>query len=204
MERNITIKQENLPAFSLVSQDKLAKAIQGFGEDYRNLVICRHYNANNLMDAVSDNAPTFLDISNFFGDDATRFWLRLHIAEAFAFVGIYDTSSKFQIQQTADLIMQHEIYGQFTLSEFLTFLNRFKRGDYGKVYNSTRPNPQEFLVCLRQFWQDLSYARGRHEEQLKADRLSQEKRSAPITDEQQQHVAEVQQRIAEKFNLNIK
>lgn len=82
-------------------------------------------------------------------------WLRFHIAETFAFLGIYDTASKGQIVQTAELILDHELFGQMNLSEFLTFLKYFKRGDYGKIYQSARPNPQEFLACLRPFWNEL-------------------------------------------------
>jgi len=82
-------------------------------------------------------------------------WLRFHIAETFAFLGIYDTASKHQVVQTAELILDHEVFGQMNLDEFLTFLKYFKRGDYGKIYQSKRPNPQEFLMCLKPFWNEL-------------------------------------------------
>jgi hypothetical protein len=156
----------------LVSSSQVANAIQGFGPEYRELVLCKYTKGHGIRKAVEEKAPTFYDVSNFFSEDATRFWLRLHIAETFAFLGIYDTASKYQVQQTADLIMQHEIYGQLTLSEFLCFLQRFKMGNYGKIYQSARPNPQEFLACLRPFWNELCEERGRYEEQVRAERLS--------------------------------
>lgn len=136
------------------------------------MIFERFKKGTGIEKAVSEVAPTFHDVSNFFGEEATLFWLRFHIAETFAFLGIYDTASKFQVQQTADLIISHEIYGQLTLSEFLSFLNRFKRGDYGKIYNSNRPNPQEFLACLQPFWQELSYYRGKAEEKARQERLA--------------------------------
>ena len=40
-------------------------------------------------------------------------------------------------------------------------LRQFKRGDYGKIYQSARPNPQEFLMCLRPFWNELAAHRER-------------------------------------------
>lgn len=174
METSLTqIPQEtNLPTFSLVNSDKLAKAIQGFGEDYCRLVLCKYHKAEGIRKAVEDKAPTFFDVRDYFGEDATRFWLRLHIAETFAFLGIYDTASKYQVQQTADLILSHEIYGQLTLSEFLCFLQRFKRGDYGKIFQSARPNPQEFLQCLQPFWNELSHARGKQAEKERQERIS--------------------------------
>ena len=138
------------------------------------MVFCRYNKPTNLSDSVAANAPTFYDVSNFFSREATIFWLRFHIAETFAFLGIYDTASKFQVQHTADLILSHSVYGQLTLSEFLCFLQRFKMGQYGKIYQSARPNPQEFLMCLKDFWADLSRERIRQEEEERAERLSRE------------------------------
>ena len=163
-----------MPQSSLTSQDKIAQAIQGFGEEFRDLVLCKYQKGMGIEKAVASKAPTFHDISDYFGENATRFWLRFHIAETFAFLGIYDTASKFQIQQTADLILSHEIFGQLTLNEFLCFLQRFKRGDYGKIYQSARPNPQEFLMCLNPFWNELSYQRGKQEGKEREERLSRE------------------------------
>ena len=166
-------QQTNLPTFSLASSTQIAKAIQGFGEDYSRLVLCKYYKPCGIKSAVEQKAPSFHDVSSFWGESATKFWLRLHIAETFAFLGIYDTASKYQVQQTADLIMQHEIYGQLTLSEFLCFLQRFKMGSYGKIYQSSRPNPQEFLMCLRPFWNELCQERGKSEEKERQKQLSE-------------------------------
>jgi hypothetical protein len=164
----------NLPASSLSSPDKIARAIRSFGDDYSELVFCKYQKPVGITKAVSEKAPTFHDVSNFWGEESTKFWLRFHIAETFAFLGIYETSSKFQVQHTADLIMQHEIYGQLTLSEFLCFLNRFKMGTYGKIYQSNRPNPQEFLLCLQPFWNDLCHERARLAEHEGAEKASRE------------------------------
>ena len=68
--------------------------------------------------------------------------------------------------------MQHEIYGQLTLSEFLCFLQRFKMGSYGKIYQSNRPNQQEFLACLRPFWNELCLERGKQAEKERQERIS--------------------------------
>lgn len=136
------------------------------------MILCRYHKAHGIQKAIAEKAPTFHDVSAFFTEDGTRFWLRLHIAETFAFLGIYDTASKYQVQQTADLIMQHEIYGQLTLSEFLCFLYRFKMGLYGKIYQSNRPNPQEFLACLRPFWNELCEERGKQAEKERQERIA--------------------------------
>lgn len=164
----------SLPTSSLASENKIASAIQGFGDDYRELVFCKYQKPMGITKAVEAKAPTFHDISNFWGEKATAFWLRFHIAETFAFLGIYDTASKYQVQQTADLILSHEIYGQLTLSEFLCFLQRFKMGAYGKIYNSNRPNPQEFLMCLAPFWNELCQQRGKQAEKERQERISQD------------------------------
>ena len=162
-----------MPISSLTSGDKIAIAIQGFGDDYRDMIFCKYQKPTGIEKAVSEKAPTFRDVTNFFGEGATKFWLRFHIAETFAFLGIYDTASKYQVQQTADLILSHEIFGQLTLAEFLCFLKRFKMGAYGKIYQSQRPNPQEFLMCLIPFWNDLKDERGRQEEKNRQIRLSE-------------------------------
>ena len=164
----------NLPASSLSSPDKIARAIQSFGDDYREMVFCKYQKPIAIRKAVASNAPTFHDVSNFWGENSAKFWLRFHIAETFAFLGIYDTASKFQVQHTADLIMQHEIYGQLTLDEFLCFLQRFKMGEYGKIYQSNHPNPQEFLTCLQPFWNELCQERGRAEEKARQERSTRE------------------------------
>lgn len=150
-----------MPTSSLISQEKIGRAVSSFGQDYINLVFCRFQKPCGITKAVTQKAPSFHDVSNFFGENATLFWLRFHIAETFAFIGIYDTASKEQVRQTADLILSHEVYGQLTLSEFLCFLQRFKMGSYGKIYQSNRPNPQEFLMCLQPFWEELSKERGK-------------------------------------------
>ena len=164
----------NLPVSSLSSPDKIARAIRSFGDDYRELVFCKYQKPMGMARAVESKAPTFHDVTNFFGEESTKFWLRFHIAETFAFLGIYDTASKYQVQHTADLIMQHEIYGQLNLSEFLCFLQRFKMGLYGKIYQSNRPNPQEFLMCLQPFWNELCQERGKAEEKARQERISRD------------------------------
>jgi hypothetical protein len=136
------------------------------------MVFCKYQKPMGITKAVEARAPTFHDVSAFWGENSTRFWLRFHIAETFAFLGIYDTASKYQVQHTADLIMQHEIYGQLTLSEFLCFLQRFKMGTYGKIYQSNRPNPQEFLMCLQPFWNELCQERGKMSEQERLSKMS--------------------------------
>lgn len=203
METGIVQTNSQLPSFSLVSADKLTHAVQEFGEEYNRLVLCQYYKPMGIEKAVAANAPTFHTVTEFFGEKATKFWLRLHIAETFAFLGIYDTASKYQVQQTAELILSHEIFGQLTLSEFLCFLQRFKLGRYGKIYQSQRPNPQEFLMCLTPFWNELCQERGREEERKRQAKLHEERRNyQPPTPEEQAHIREIQEKLANKFNAN--
>jgi hypothetical protein len=153
------------------------QVLASFGEDYQVQVFNRFNKAVGIEKAVAAKAPTFHDITDFYGEQATLFWLRYHIADTFLFIGIYDTSSKYQIQQTAELILQHEIFGQFTLAEFLNFLQRFKQGRYDKIYQSNHPNPQEFLRCLQPFWNELCYYRGKQAEKERLDLLSEQRKS---------------------------
>ena len=191
----------SLPTSSLVSGDKLALAIQGFGEEFRDLILCKYQKGRGIEKAVASKAPTFHDVTDIFGEQAMAFWLRFHIAETFAFLGIYDTASKYQVQQTAELILSHEIYGQLTLDEFLCFLQRFKRGDYGKIYNSARPNPQEFLMCLTPFWNELCKWRGKQADKEEQERISKEQHnSSPPTPEQQKKIDEIKERLSNRFN----
>ena len=160
----------------LVSQQQLAAAIARFGPEYTRLVFSRYSNPPaSIRKAAESKAPTFRDITNFFSREATLMWIRFHIAETFAFLGIYDTASKGQIVQTAKLILDHEIFGQFNLDEFLQFLHQFKRGDYGKIYQSARPNPQEFIICLRPFWNELAEQRMRVYKEEEKQRLQYDK-----------------------------
>lgn len=192
----------NLPQSLLTTADKLSAAISKFGADYCEQVFRRYQKPTGIEKAVSANAPSFHTVTDFFGEEATRFWLRFHIAETFAFLGIYDTASKYQVQQTVDLILSDEIFGQLTLSEFLCFLQRFKLGRYGKIYQSQRPNPQEFLMCLTPFWNELCYERGREEERrLQQKREEESKNYRPPTPEEQARIREIQERLSAKFSV---
>lgn len=162
----------NLPASLLLSEDKLTQALQAQDPDFVQQVFMTHQKGMGIEKAVTSNAPTFHDVTNFFSEQATLFWLRFHIAETFAFLGIYDKASVYQIRETAELILQHEIFGQLTLDEFLCFLKRFKTGAYGKIYQSARPNPQEFLTCLEPFWNELCKERGRVAEKKRQEQIS--------------------------------
>ena len=201
METQLTTTPiSSLPPSLLLSHDALANSLRQFDPEFTLQVFVPYSKGKPLSAAVASGAPTFFDVSNFFSEQAALFWLRFHIAETFAFLGIYDKASVYQIRATAELIMQHEIYGQLTLDEFLCFLNHFKRGDYGKIYNSQRPNPQEFLCCLKPFWNDLMHARAREEERRRQQKEEEERRNyQPPTPEQQERINEIKQRIAEKL-----
>ena len=181
MEENKSLQTQNasinLAKYSQGETNKIMQVLASFGEDYQVQVFSRFNKAVGIEKAVAEKAPTFHDVSTFYGEDATLFWLRYHIADTFLFVGIYDTSSKYQIQQTAELILQHEIFGQLTLAEFLNFLQRFKQGRYDKIYQSNHPNPQEFLRCLQPFWNELCYYRGKQAEKERLDLLSAQRKS---------------------------
>ena len=176
-QTNLTQTEKNLPISLLLSQDKLSQALQVQDPEFVTQVFMKHSKGMGIEKAVSAKSPTFHDVTGFFSERSTLFWLRFHIAETFAFLGIYDSASVYQIRETADLILNHEIYGQLTLDEFLCFLQRFKQGRYGKIYQSNRPNPQEFLQCLQPFWNELSYERGKQAERERQEQISRERHS---------------------------
>lgn len=168
----------SLPQSLLLSEDKLTQALQAQDPDFVQQVFMTHQKAMGIERSVASKAPTFHDVVNFFSEKSMLFWLRFHIAEAFAFCGIYDNASIYQIRETAELILNHEIYGQLTLDEFLCFLQRFKQGRYEKIYNSNHPNPQEFLRCLQPFWNDLCYERAKHSERERIEMISKERKNS--------------------------
>lgn len=177
METNLTTTSQNLVKSLLLSEDKLSQALQAQDPDFATQVFMPHSKGMGIEKAVASKSPTFHDVSNYFEESSTLFWLRFHIAETFAFLGLYDRASVYQIRHTAELILQHEIYGQLTLDEFLCFLQRFKQGRYGRIFNSNHPNPQEFLQCLEPFWKELSHERGKQAERERQEQLSRDRRS---------------------------
>lgn len=177
METNLTTTSQNSVKSLLLSNDKLSQALQAQDPDFVQQVFIPHLKGMGIEKAVASKSPTFHDVSNFYEESSTLFWLRFHIAETFAFLGIYDRASVYQIRETAELILSHEIYGQLTLDEFLCFLQRFKQGRYGKIYQSARPNPQEFLQCLEPFWNELSHERGKQAERERQEQISRERHS---------------------------
>lgn len=178
METNLaTIQETNLPTSLLLSTDKLSQALQAQNPDFVTQVFLPHSKGMGIEKAVASKSPTFHDVSNFYEESATLFWLRFHIAETFTFLGIYDRASVYQIRETAELIIRHEIFGQLTLDEFLCFLQRFKQGRYGKIYNSNRPNPQEFLQCLEPFWNELSRERGKQADRERIEQIARDRNS---------------------------
>lgn len=184
----------------LTTQEKLSKALAQYGEEYTRLVFNRYKQPPaSIAKAAESPAPTFRDVTAYFSRDATLMWLRFHVAETFAFLGIYDTASKGQIMQTAELILDHEIFGQLNLDEFLMFLSRFKRGDYGKIYQSARPNPQEFLMCLTPFWNELIDHRIRVQKQEEQRRLEESRHLPPPTPEEQERINKICERLSKRF-----
>lgn len=168
---------KNWPTSSLVSAERMIQAYKQYGDDFYELVVKRYEQAPpTIIDAANSQAPTLQDVATYFQKGAILLWLRYHIANTFAFVGIYDTVSREQVIHTAELIFDHECFSQLNLDEFLLFLKYFKRGDYGKIYQSARPNPQEFLACLTPFWNNLvehriqRYRKEEEERQRKQDK----------------------------------
>lgn len=143
----------------------ISAAVKSFGEDFELIIWKRYSQPTSLSNAVRQELVTFRDVVNFFSEKAMLFWLRYHIASTFYFLGIYDQASKYQVRETARMILEHEVYGQFTCAEFLCFLQKFKMGEYGKIYQSRNPNPQEFLMCLKPFWEELSHERQKFEDE---------------------------------------
>ena len=179
METNLPqISAANSVKSLLLSLDKLSQALQSQDPDFVTQVFMKHSKGMGIEKAVSSKSPSFHDITNFFDERSTLFWLRFHIAETFAFLGIYDSASVYQIRETAELILQHEIYGQLTLDEFLCFLQRFKQGRYGRIFNSNHPNPQEFLQCLEPFWNELSHERGKQAERERQEQIARDRHSS--------------------------
>lgn len=166
------ISNSGLVSCKISSPTDIYNAARRFGDDFLQMVFCRYQKPVDIEKAVSSGSPTFHDVTDFWSESATLFWLRFHIAETFAFLGIYDTASVFQVRATAELIIQHEIFGQLTLDEFLYFLQRFKQGRYGKIFQSARPNPQEFLMCLEPFWNEISRERGRAKDRERQQQIS--------------------------------
>lgn len=181
-------ESQNSQTSSLVSAERISSAIQRFGDDYVNLVFNKYQQPPISIElAAASHAPSLNQISAFFTRDASLLWLRFHIAEVFAFLGLFDTISKAQIKQTAELILNHELYGTLNCDELLLFFKKFKTGEFGKIYQSARPNPQEMLVCLKPFWQDLIEHRmrvAREEEEEKRRKREAEERDSLMTREQ--------------------
>lgn len=204
------MQQANLPQVisksSLVSSKislptDIISSLAKYGEEFTNQIFLRYASPVGIDRAAASHAPTLCDSVDFFGKAATLFWLRFHIADTFAFLGIYDSASVYQVRSTAELILSHEIFGQMTFDEFLCFLQRFKQGRYGKIYQSNRPNPQEFLMCLTPFWNELSHARGRAAEQEEAERISRERaETPPPTEEELKHIQYIKDRLIQRFN----
>lgn len=190
----------NLPISLLLKNDKLSQTLQAQDPDFVSQVFIPYSKGMGIEKAVESKSPTFHDVSNKFGELSTLFWLRFHIAETFAFLGIYERVSVYQIRQTAELVINHEIYGQITLSEFLVFLRRFKQGRYGKIFNTNRPNPQEFLMCMELFWNELCHERGRAEERERVERISLEKRDfKQPSPEDQEAIRIIQEKLKVRF-----
>lgn len=151
----------NLQASSRIDVDRVTAALIKYPEAYRTEVFGRFHEVMPIEKAVEVVAPTFNAVTKSYGKDATKFWLRYQIANTFAVIGVYDQVDAAQVRAIADDILNDEIYGQFTLPEFLSFLARFRMGKYGKIYSTNKPNMQEFMMALQPFWKDLQIERGR-------------------------------------------
>lgn len=175
MENN-SIQQKNL-AQSLQT-DTLQQAITRYGDNY--MAFLRKFPApakrkdyiRSVYDAVSREGMSLNSIDAYFGEGASVTWLKLMLTDLLKYLGAFDITTVGQIKGTA--WRMRLLCANMTPSELTYFFMSFSVGDYGKLYAGRSVNPQDILIGLkgfkdnvfeqREIYEDAKQQRKREEE----------------------------------------
>lgn len=175
MENN-SIQQKNL-AQSLQT-DTLQQAITRYGDNY--MAFLRKFPApakrkdyiRSVYDAVSREGMSLNSIDAYFGEGASVTWLKLMLTDLLKYLGAFDITTVGQIKGTAGRMRL--LCANMTPSELTYFFMSFSVGDYGKLYAGRSVNPQDILIGLkgfkdnvfeqREIYEDAKQQRKREEE----------------------------------------
>lgn len=120
---------------------------------------------SSTYDAVRRKGKSLAEIDKYFGCGASEVWLKIMIIEQLSFLGAFDAAKVGQIRMLAAKIRQE--YYHMTPSELTYFFYKFSLGDYGKLYTGRTINPQDILIGLKEFNNNIQNARIQFEEEQK-------------------------------------
>ncbi len=138
------LHDDKLPKFLNISEDKLRKCLQRYEEKFMYL-FCKYSRYERGM----KGGMTISLLSHTCSKDAVTFWLRFHIAETLAFVGIFDSTSQHHIKECARLMLVLPEFCNMKLTDLLHFFALVKAGEYGMLTGC-----HEILVDLRFYIKD--------------------------------------------------
>lgn len=130
-----------LPKSFNITEQHLKEAVQRHGEDFMYL-FCKYSRYERGM----KGGMTISLLSHACTSEAVLFWLRFHIAETLAFVGIYDNTSPHHIKECARLMLVLPNIGNMKLTDLLHFFALVKAGEYGMLTGC-----HELLVDLKYY-----------------------------------------------------
>lgn len=129
-------------------------------------------------------------------------WTTGRLVDLFAYLGVYDIVTDYQIQMLAQRICTRFYY--WTTSELDYAFVVFENGEYGKLFQNkqnsdTRTiNPQEIMTALLKYEKDLLVERGRVEDEQR--RLAEAKQR--VEDAKKPHGLEAWKAYCERKGLD--
>lgn len=107
-------------------------------------------------------------------------WVKARLIEVFSYLGAYNNVSKYQVTTLARRICDKFFY--FTPAELDYFFVCFSNGEYRKLYNGGSVNPQDIMMSLIDYSEDLLAARGEAEirrKQMEEEKKREEEKKKP-------------------------
>lgn len=174
-EDNKTLSQRSMQYLQTEYSDitgRLGKEYSHFLQKYPTLQKRKDFIAS-LYDAVSREGNSIAGVDSVYGYGASEWWIKVMLIELFTFVGAMDSVTTFQVKALASRI--RKTYHYITPDELTYFFYAFSLGDYGRMYSGRTVNPQDVLIALKEFSEQLFESRLEYEKKKAEEKQEKER-----------------------------
>jgi hypothetical protein len=120
------------------------------------------------------DAPTLAEINITYGDTMATMWLIPQLYDLSEYCGCKDKLQGKPLEQCASVIAGEFFY--LKVSELMLFFHRFKTGRYGRFYGAV--DPLVITTSLRTFIEERAYEIERKEQQIRAEKERESRKTA--------------------------
>lgn len=139
------------------------------------------------MRCFTGHAPSIARVSRTFGENIAESWLSIQLFDLAEFTQVRNGMETKDFIELARIIING--YGDFKLTEFMVFFQRFKQGVYSTFYGTFAP--MVITIALRQFKSERESLLKRYEDkrrQQERQRQWEERQRNSLTYEEWQEL----------------